>query len=259
MTKDQDITREEGGFLETVKSNLKTIAWAVVIAGIIRSLLFEPFHIPSSSMKDTLLTGDFIIVSKSSYGYSKYSFPFAMFPFKGRVFSEKPERGDVSVFRLPSNPRINYIKRLIGLPGDTIQIVNGELYLNGELVKRTMVGMLDDGDGPPAVKYQETLPGGKSYYVLDQVLDGLKDNTPIYTVPKGHYFFLGDNRDNSQDSRYLNKVGFISEEHLIGKAKFIFMSSEDSLLKLWAIGKNIRFKRLFKEITSLKLDHKMQA
>ena len=129
MAKEEQ-NQEPETLLQTVKSNLKTIGWAIVIAGIIRSLLFEPFHIPSSSMKDTLLIGDYIIVSKSSYGYSKYSFPFAMLPFKGRVLSKQPERGDVAVFRLPSNPRINYIKRIVGVPGDEIQMVNGQLYLN---------------------------------------------------------------------------------------------------------------------------------
>ena len=121
---------------QTIKSNLKTICWAIVIAGIIRSLMFEPFHIPSSSMKDTLLIGDFIIVSKSSYGYSKYSFPFAMLPIKERILAKKPQRGDVVVFRLPSNPKINYIKRLIGIPGDKIEVVNGKIYLNDKLVSR---------------------------------------------------------------------------------------------------------------------------
>ena len=235
-------------FSETIKSNLKTLVWALLIAGVIRSLFFEPFHIPSGSMKDTLLEGDFIIVSKSSYGYSKYSFPFAMFPIKNRVFFKKPNRGDVIVFRLPTNPRINYIKRLIGLPGDKIQIISGELYLNDKLVTKEFIGIFDDRIKGGMKKYKETLPNGKEYYVLDHVPNSLKDNTPSYIVPEGHYFFLGDNRDNSQDSRFLKEVGFVPEQNLVGRAKFIFMSSNDSLIKVWAWFKNIRFKRIFSTI-----------
>ena len=218
--------------------NTKTLFWAAIIAGTIRSLFFEPFHIPSGSMKDNLLDGDFIIVSKSTYGYSKYSFPFAMFPFKGRIMSGEPKRGDVLVFRYPSDPKINYIKRLIGLPGDSVQIINGELYLNGKLIDRKYIGEFQDKNNIAIKKYKETLPNGTSYNILDQYNNALKDNTPIYKVPKDHYFFLGDNRDNSQDSRFLSKVGFVPRDHLIGKAKFIFMS--------WDRG--IRFNRIFNPI-----------
>ena len=215
--------------------NIKIICYAAIIAGIIRSLLFEPFYIPTGSMKSDLLDGDFVIVSKSSYGYSKYSFPFALIPFSGKVFFTEPERGDVAVFRYPANPKINYIKRLIALPGDMVQIVKGRLYLNGKLVAREYIGEFRDANNMVLAQYKETLPSGKSYNILEQGDDNIKDNTPIYEVPEGHYFFLGDNRDNSQDSRFINHVGFVPKDHLIGKAKFIFMS--------WDRG--IRFSRIF--------------
>jgi signal peptidase I len=215
--------------------NIKIICYAAIIAGIIRSLLFEPFYIPSGSMKSDLLDGDFVIVSKSSYGYSKYSFPFAMIPFRGKVFFTEPKRGDVAVFRYPLNPKINYIKRLIGLPGDTVQIIGGRLYLNGELVNREYVGDFIDNNNLVLAQYRETLPSGKAYNITEQNDNSIKDNTPIYKVPQGHYFFLGDNRDNSQDSRFINQVGFVPKDHLIGRAKFIVMS--------WDRG--IRFSRIF--------------
>ena len=232
-----------------LKENLKTLLYALLIAGFIRSVFFEPFHIPSGSMKDGLLEGDFIIVSKYSYGYSKYSFPFALMPIKNRVFFREPERGDVVVFRQPTNTRINYIKRLIGKPGDEIQVIGGVLYINGVEVKRVADGSYIDVRSDTILsKYIETLDNGKKYSVLDELSDGVKDNTPKYIVPKEHYFFMGDNRDNSQDSRYLSEVGFVHKRNLVGKARFIFMSKDGSLLQFWNWHKNVRWERVFMKI-----------
>jgi signal peptidase I len=227
---------------------VKTLVYALLIAGIIRSFLFEPFHIPSGSMKNGLLEGDFLISSKYSYGYSKYSFPFGMVPIKDRVFSNIPERGDVIIFRPPATPNINYIKRLIGLPGDEIQMINSELILNGKKVQRVEIEPYKYNDEFYISRYRETLPNGKSYDVLDMIPDGLKDNTPKYVVPQGHYFFMGDNRDNSQDSRYLGEVGYVPHKNLVAKARFIFMSKDGSLLKVWEWFTKIRFSRIFTTI-----------
>ena len=230
------------------QSNLRVAIEAIILALLVRSLLFEPFHIPSGSMKSGLLEGDFIIVSKFSYGYSKYSFPLGLMPIKERVFANKPERGDVVVFRLPTNTRINYIKRLIGLPGDKIQVIDGVLYVNNLEVAQKDAGVFIDNDGAIIKQYKETLASGRSYNILDKITNSRVDNTAIYDVPAEHYFFMGDNRDNSQDSRFLTKVGFVAEKNLVGEAKFIFMSSRDKLLKFWLWHKNIRFNRIFKKI-----------
>jgi len=229
--------------------NARLFAEAILIATIIRSFLFEPFHIPSGSMKDTLLEGDFIIVSKYTYGYSRYSFPFGIAPIKNRIWEgEGPERGDVIVFRLPSNPRINYIKRLIGLPGDKVQMQNGRLFINEQAVPKEADGFYLDKDKGLVERYIETLPNGKKYKVLDYVPNFPSDNTPIFEVPSDHYFFMGDNRDNSQDSRFLTKVGFVPKRNLVGKARFIFMSSEGSLLKFWEWHRSVRGSRVFSRI-----------
>lgn len=229
------------------QSNFRVALEAICLALLVRSLLFEPFHIPSGSMKSGLLEGDFIIVSKFSYGYSKYSFPLGLAPIKERIFSKKPERGDVVVFRLPTNPKINYIKRLIGMPGDKIQLINGELYINDQLISKRENGYFIDKN-LMIPQYQEILPNGKKYNILDQIANSVADDTPIYRVPQGHYFLMGDNRDNSQDSRFITKVGFVPEKNLIGRAKFIFMSTQDSLLKFWSWHENIRFNRIFAKI-----------
>jgi len=242
--KKEKVTKSENQFL----ANLKIFVEAILIATIIRSFFFEPFHIPSGSMKDNLLEGDFIIVSKYTYGYSKYSFPFGIAPIEERVWADKPERGDVIVFRLPSNPRINYIKRLIGLPGDKIQMKNGRLFINDQAVPKEADGFYLDPDKGLIEKFVETLPEGKKYNVLDYVPNGAKDSTPVFEVPAGHYFFMGDNRDNSQDSRFLTKVGFVPERNLVGKARIIFMSSQGSLLKFWEWHRAIRFDRIFSKI-----------
>lgn len=238
---------EGGGLWETFKN----IFIALILALIIRSFLFEPFHIPSGSMKPNLKEGDFIFVSKYDFGYSRYSFPFGLPLFKDRIFfNKKPVRGEVLVFRLPSNPKINYIKRLIGLPGDKIQMKEGKLYINGNVISKNYIEDVLEFDNDPNTEvkeYREILDNGKEVIVLDKTENGNGDNTAIFTVPENHYFFLGDNRDNSLDSRF-RETGFIPQENLIGKAKIIFFSSSDNILKFWKWGNIIRFNRIFKTI-----------
>jgi signal peptidase I len=230
---------------------IKTLAIALVLAGLVRSFLFEPFNIPSSSMKPNLLIGDYLFVSKYSYGYSRYSFPFGLDLFEGRFWQKnKPQRGDVTVFRLPTNPSINYIKRIIGLPGDRIQIINGVVHINGEEVKKSADGIFSDGDGEIEIKipqFSETLPERKTITVLDQDSTP-QDNTGVYEVPAGHYFMMGDNRDNSQDSRFLDHVGFVPEENLVGRAGMIFISCSKPIWQIWTWPTSIRFNRMFHEV-----------
>jgi signal peptidase I len=242
--------KSEGGILETVK----TVFWALVIAGVFRTLFFQPFWIPSESMKDTLLVGDFLFVNKMAYGYSKYSCPFALCPFSGRILASEPERGDVVVFRHPTNGS-DFIKRLIGLPGDRIQMRDGVLWLNGEEAKQQPAGVFEEvmepqgpmrnrprcangavGDGAMCQKdrFVETLPGGVSHDVLNIENKSFGDNTEVFTVPPGHYFFMGDNRDNSQDSRFsqdMGGVGMLPAEYLIGRADRIIFSSAGA--RMW--------------------------
>jgi len=203
----------------------KTALIAVLIALVIRSVLFEPFNIPSGSMKPTLLVGDYLFVNKPAYGYSRYSFPFAIAPIEGRVFAKEPQRGDVVVFALPSNDSIDYIKRVVGLPGDDIQVMRGRLFINDEIVPRELVDTTeitkDSGETQSVKLYVETLPGGIEHHIYEETDHERLDNTPLYTVPEGHYFVMGDNRDNSNDSRYW---GTVPEENLVGKAFFIWMS-----------------------------------
>lgn len=232
-----------------------TLIIALLLAGFVRSFFFEPFHIPSSSMKPNLLIGDYIFVSKYSYGYSKYSFPFgANFNyFEGRFWqNSQPSRGDVAVFRLPKNPSINYVKRIIGLPGDEIQMLDGILYVNDQKIKKFNQGIFaDDNNGtfPSQItSFSEKLPSGKIINILDQMPNSPQDNTGIYKVPEGHYFMMGDNRDNSQDSRFLSEVGYVPQENLIGKAKIIFFSSQKPIWQFWRWHHSIRFERIFSKI-----------
>ena len=245
--------KSEGGIVETIK----TVLWALVIAGVFRTLFFQPFWIPSGSMKDTLLIGDFLFVNKMAYGYSRYSCPFSACPFSGRLLASDPERGDVVVFRHPVNGT-DFIKRLIGLPGDTVQMREGILYLNGEVVPQTPAGTFEEiyekqgpmgqlprcengpvGEGGicTSSRYTETLPGGRMHNVLNIDENGFADNTDVFTVPAGHYFFMGDNRDNSQDSRFgqaVGGVGFVPAEFLIGRAdRIMFSSAGRSMLFFW--------------------------
>jgi signal peptidase I len=218
----------------------KTIVYALLIAVVIRSFLFQPFNIPSGSMEDTLLVGDYLFVSKAAYGYSRYSFPFGIIPFQGRFFPSQPQRGDIVVFKFPGDNSTDYIKRLIGIPGDRIQVKDGALYLNGQPVKREKVreGMeFLDGFQQDVTHYRETLPGGKSYEVLASKPYNPLNNTEVFVVPEGHYFMMGDNRDNSADSRDpAGGVGYVPFENLEGRAEIVFFSIDDSA-RIWEIWK----------------------
>jgi signal peptidase I len=227
----------------------RTLIYAVAIALAVRTFLYEPFNIPSGSMKPTLLVGDYLFVSKFAYGYSRHSLPFSLPLIDGRIFGELPERGDVAVFKLPSDNRTDYIKRIIGLPGDRLQVQGGILYLNDEPAERVRLENFRDDDGTSngeLARYRETLPGGRSFTVLDIMARGSLDNTQVYEVPEGHVFAMGDNRDNSLDSRVSN-VGFIPIENLIGRAEIIFFSTNGSarLWEVWNWPLAIRFRRLF--------------
>ena len=217
-----------GGFWET----LRTVLYAIVIATLVRTFLYEPFNIPSGSMKPTLLIGDYLFVSKFSYGYSRYSFPFGFGLYGGRIWFSEPERGDVAVFKLPRDNETDYIKRIVGLPGDSIQVRGGVLYINDEAVTRErredFINIDPHGNRTRTVQYRETLPNGVSYFVLDRVPNGGLDNTDVYHVPEGHYFAMGDNRDNSLDSRVASSVGYIPVENLVGRAEVLFFSTDGS-------------------------------
>lgn len=230
---------------------LKTIFWAIVLALGIRTIAYEPFNIPSGSMKPTLLIGDYLFVSKFSYGYSTFSLPFNVDLFDDRILGSEPERGDVVVFKLPVDTGTDYIKRIVGLPGDKIQVKNGILHINGEAVKRkkveNFVGPRLDGGIERLNQYIETLPNGVQHYILEESDNhGWQDNTPVYTVPPGHYFGMGDNRDHSQDSRWSAEVGFIPYKNLVGRAEVLFYS-KDSIEPIWDLS-SIRFSRLFSGI-----------
>ncbi len=239
--------RKEGGFAETIR----VIFHALVIALVIRTFLFQPFNIPSGSMKETLLIGDYLFVSKYSYGYSHFSFPFSPPIFNGRIWSSPPARGDIAVFRLPKDNTTDYIKRVIGLPGDRIQMIDGLLHINGVAVKREKLPDFTETDESGRVtrvaRWRETLPNGVTYTTLDLVERGFYDNTPVYTVPKGHYFMMGDNRDNSTDSRVLSQVGYVPFENFIGRAQIIFFSIADGApaWQIWRWPADVRWSRLF--------------
>ena len=227
---------------------IKTIVIAGGLALGFRSLLFEPFNIPSGSMIPTLLVGDYLFVSKYSYGYSRYSFPFGMAPFDGRIFETPPQRGDVAVFRQPKNESVAFIKRIVGFPGDRIQLVNGILRINDVAVTRDRKGFATVSNGYDVIRfsvYQETLPNGKSYLIQERSDDDLLDNTNAFLVPEGHYFMMGDNRDNSRDSR-TTSVGMVPAENLIGRAERLFFShnSSASLWEVWKWPFAIRYGRL---------------
>jgi signal peptidase I len=238
--------RKEGGLAET----LRVIFHALIIALVIRTFLFQPFNIPSGSMKATLLIGDYLFVSKYSYGYSHYSLPFSPPLFSGRIWGAEPNRGDIVVFRLPKDDSTDYIKRVIGLPGDQIQMIGGVLHINGQPVKRERIEDFIDDEGGRATRvkrWRETLPNGVSYTTLDMVENGYYDNTPLYAVPRGHFFMMGDNRDNSTDSRVLSQVGFVPFENIVGRAQMIFFSIAEGehAWMFWRWPTAVRWNRIF--------------
>ena len=234
-----------------ILDNIKTLIHAILIAFFIRTFILQPFTIPSGSMLPNLLVGDYLFVSKYSYGYSRYSLPFSPNIFEGRIFKKQPKRGDVVVFRLPKDPSIDYIKRIIGLPGDEIIIVNGTIYINDGVIEQAQSKNRDKyfSDYPKGSLLIEKIPQ-KSYNILNFEDNGIGDNTGVYIVPKDHYFFMGDNRDNSLDSRFLDQVGYVSYANLIGRAEFLFFSSDKSipLWKFWQWHKKFRADRIFKKI-----------
>ena len=228
---------------------IKTLMVAGSIAIIFRSIFFEPFNIPSGSMIPTLLVGDYLFVSKYSYGYSKYSFPFGVVPINDRIFDKSPERGDVIVFRKPGDESIDYIKRLVGLPNDTIQVKEGILFINGKSVNRIKanIGTMKNinGNQQTLIEYKETFEGSEYHKIIEYSDIDNFDYTIEFKVPKDHFFFMGDNRDNSRDSRS-SEVGFVPKKNLIGKAQIIFFSHDNSasFYEFWKWHKSIRFSRI---------------
>src|SRR5690242_7830962 len=245
MSVAEKTVKKSGGLGETVS----VIIQALLLALVIRTLLFQPFSIPSGSMRPTLLEGDYLFVTKWAYGYSKYSLPLAPDIFSGRIWGSPPKRGDVVVFKFPPDPSLDYIKRVIGLPGDHIQMKHDELYINGVVVPRKKVGQIDNPDitevDRPVDVYRETLPNGVSYDTLDLTQNGLGDDTREFVVPPRHYFMMGDNRDNSSDSRFA--VGYVPAENLVGRANIIFFSIAGgaSPLEIWKWPSELRVSRLF--------------
>ena len=245
---------EDGGLWETIK----VVVQALLIALIVRTVLFQPFNIPSGSLIPTLLIGDYLFVSKYSYGYSRFSMPFAPDLWSGRIWASPPKRGDIAVFKLPRDGQTDYIKRVIGLPGDKIQMIDGRLYINGQIVPREAAPKIrtTDAYGQQAEvpTYRETLPGGVTHLIIERDGDtGFYDNTGVYEVPPGNYFMMGDNRDNSTDSRVPPEqggVGFVPFENFVGRAEVIFFSVEEGqeAWKFWDWPWSVRWSRLFQPV-----------
>ena len=240
--------------ISKIFDNIKTLIIALVIAILIRSLLIQPFYIPSSSMEPTLLVGDRIFVSKYTYGYSKHSFPFSPPILNKRIFNSKPKYGDLVVFKTPSDNRTDFIKRLIGFPGDEIQIIKGQLFINKNKIHKTKLTNSFNvrcGDSiSEVIVYKEELPNKINHTAAYNKV-GSMINSDSYVVPDRHYFFLGDNRDCSRDSRFLSSVGYVHEDNLVGKAQIIFFSNDTkkgSVFKFWNWNESFRFDRFFKKI-----------
>lgn len=242
------LKKKQGGVGETIR----TVIYAILIALVVRTVAYEPFNIPSGSMIPTLLVGDYLFVSKFSYGYSRHSFPFSIAPIEGRILGEAPERGDVVVFKFPGDNTTDYIKRVIGLPGDTVQVQMGRLIINGEMVERERIEdfVIRDhfGNVRRLGRFIETLPNGVKHPILEESDFERYDDTPLFRVPEGHYFMMGDNRDHSEDSR--GNVSFVPEENLVGKAQVLFFSTDGSarLWEIWRWPFATRWDRLFQSV-----------
>ena len=237
-----------------ISENLKTLLYALIIAVLIRSIFIQPFYIPSSSMEPNLLVGDRLFVTKYSYGYSKHSFPFSPPIFNNRILFTEPERGDVVVFKTPVDNRTDYIKRLIGVPGDQIQFIDSNLFINNSEILKSKKSETDTiycgNKKINVITFEEKLPNGKLHKTV-YLKNFTFKNSDIFPVPEEHYFFLGDNRDCSKDSRFLTSVGYVHKNNLVGKARFIFFSSDifvGSIFEFWKWNKSIRFDRFFKKI-----------
>tara|TARA_B100001057_G_scaffold145798_1_gene145811 strand:- start:685 stop:1416 length:732 start_codon:yes stop_codon:yes gene_type:complete len=239
-------------FKNSLANNVKALLWALLIAGVIRTFIIEPFKIPSGSMKPNLLVGDFLFVSKWNYGYSRYSFPFGLAPIKNKLFEKSPKRGDIIVFKLPGQENINYVKRLLGLPGETIKVENGKVLVKSKNSNSfQQISQKNDGifiDTQNQKQIQQLIED--NYKILNITDNGPLDFTPEYLIPEDKYFFLGDNRDNSSDSRVMSGVGFVPKVNIIGKVWFIWFSidTDFSFSKFWTLPLHIRYDRLFRVV-----------
>jgi len=244
--------KADGGFTEV----LKIFVSAFFIAFLIRSFAYEPFSIPSGSMEPTLQIGDTLFVSKFAYGYGPYSIPFIKLPFDGRIGGTGPERGDIVVFKLPTDTSTDYIKRVIGLPGDQVQVVDGRLYINDKLVERDFkadVLEFNSGIRLPRKLYHETLPNGVVHEIYEENDNQPLDDTRVFKVPEGNYFMMGDNRDGSQDSRVILKVGYVPAENIVGRAERIFYSVKpgEPWWQFWRWGEVMRLDRTFRSVDTV--------